>query len=679
MMAGHGPSPGGRIRASAAAPATCSPLRAPAARERFVVDLVAQMSVEEKVGQLSGAVLGPSGVGGVPAGRAPGVVVVGPRPLAAMTKDIADTQTRILATARLPIPALAVAFHDPTDLPALPMAIARAATWDVELLRELAASAAGVLAAAGIHATAGLSAAPVLGRAAWPDIGASLGCDPVLAATLIRAHVHGLQGGPVARARAGTVAAVVPDLGGAAGQAVRGVDHAWSERSMRATVLPTAESAVRAGAAIVLPAAVSNDGVPLHADSRLLQQHVRNEWGFAGVAMAAAGDVLALADRHRVVETADAALALAVESGVQVVLAPAGDDDVARRMLRLLVEGSLASWLVDAAVVSLLQLKLAIGLFDEPTDPVQAPSGPSRHTLAARAAAGSTVLLTDPRGVLPLSVGGEILVTSAGANVDLIGLRALVDALAIRHPDGARAVDDVGADPQSVGAVVVVVAAPEGAELTVGRLVATGRPCVALVSGGDPGELGPLVATTAAVVLCWQPVGGHADTLADILVGVTEPGGRLPVPIPRDGGAPVFPLGHGTGYTTVEYSHLRILPDRAAGPPQIVIQCRVRNTGDRPGKEVVQAHLRDEVASITRPATSLVAFTAVELQPGRTVTVTLRIPAARLALWNRAMHHVVEPGTFTVFVGRSATDLRLRGVVAVESGADLTAHTAPPH
>ena len=354
------------------------------------------------------------------------------------------------------------------------------------------------------------------------------------------------------------------------------------------------------------------------------------------------------------------------------VLAPAGDDDIPRRLLRLVVEGRLASWLVDAAVVSLLQLKLAMGLFDEPGTTTDPGPVPSRPALTARTTAGSTVLLTDPRGVLPLTDDAEVLVTSAGPTVDLISLHALVDALAARHAAGARVVRDLDADPGE-GVVVVVVAAPRGAELTIGRLVAAGRSCVALVSGGDPRELGPLVATTAAVMLCWQPVSGHADALADILVGVAEPGGRLPLPITDQDGQPVFPLGHGRGYTDVEYSHLRITPDRAAGPPQLVVQCRVTNTGDRPGKEVVQAHLRDEVASIVRPGTSLAAFTAVDLEPGRAVTVTLRIPAARLAVWNRAMHQVVEPGSFTVFVGRSATDLRLRGVVALDSGADLTA------
>jgi beta-glucosidase-like glycosyl hydrolase len=652
---------------------TRNPLRAPPARERFVADLVAGMSVEEKIGQLTGAVLGSSGGTAALSGTAaPGVVVVGPRPLSAMARDIANAQARIHETARVPIPALILALQDPTDLPVFPLALARAATWDTGLAGALAAAAAGALSSVGVHATAGLSVAPAVDRAAWADVAGSLGSDPVLAAELAKAHVHGLQGA-AARFGSGTVAGAVPDLGGAAGQAVRGLDHAWSERSLRSSVLTAAEAAVRAGAAIAFPAAVANDGVPLHADSWLLQQLLCNEWGFTGVVMATAGEVLALAERHHVAETADAALALAIESGVQIVLAPAGDDDIPQRMLRLLVEGRLASWLVDAAVISVLSLKLAIGLFDDPA-PLRAPlRREARKALADRAAAESTVLLTDPRGALPLAGPGEILLTTAGATVDEASLSALVDALARRHPDGARAVAASDAGLRRGAAVVVLVDDPEGAESAIGRLVATGQPCVALVSGGDPRALGPIVATTAAILLCWQPVSGHPATLADVLLGTTEPGGRLPIPITGDGGQVVFPLGHGSGYTTVEYSHLRISADRTGGPAHLIVQCRVTNTGDRPGKEVVQVHLHDEVASIVRPTTSLAAFTTVDLQPGRTATVTLRVPASRLAVWNRAMRQVVEPGTFTVLVGRSALDLRLRGTVAVQSRTDLTA------
>ena len=646
-----------------------SPLRAPPARDRFVADLMAEMSIEEKVGQLTGVVLGPSGVARPVDGPTPGVVLVGPRPLTTMARDLAEAQTRIRATAHRPIPALAVALHEPTDLPALPPTLARAATWDTDLVAELAAATAGPLAAAGIHATAGLSVAPALRRAGWADVAGSLGSDPVLAAELVRAHVYGLQGGPAVRPGGGTLAAVVPDVGGTAGQAVRGVDHGWSERRVRTTVLPASESAIRAGAALVLPAAAANDGVPLHADSRLLQQVLRAEWGFTGVVLASADDVLGLAERHHVAETADAALALAIESGVHIVFGPdgaegpGGADDVARRMLRLLVEGRLASWLVDAAVVTVLQLKLSLGLFDEPV-PVRPPL-----PRPARAAAQSAVLLTDPRAVLPIAGSDPVLVVAGGPTVET---RGLVNALARRHPSGARAVDPDEVRWRPAAAVVVVVDDPEGAEGAIGRLVATGTPCVALVGGADPRVLAPLVATTAAVVLCWQPVHVHAEAHADVLLGAAEPGGRLPVPIIGDGGRVVCPLGHGAGYTSVEYSHLRIAPDRGPGPPQLVVQCRVTNAGDRVGKEVVQAYLRDEVASVARTETSLAAFTTVELEPGRTVTVTLRIAAARLAVWNRAMRHVVEPGTFTVFVGRSAADLRLRGTVVVDSAADLT-------
>lgn len=649
-----------------------NPLRAPPAGDRFVADLMAEMTTEEKIGQLTGSVLGPSGVTSPVGGPAPGVIVVGPRPLTAMARDLGEAQTRIRATARRPVPALAVALHDPTDLPALPPALARAATWDTDLVAELAVATAGPLAAAGIHATAGLSVAPALGRAGWTDVAGSLGSDPVLAAELVRAHVHGLQGGGAARLGGGALAAAVPDVGGTAGQAVQGADHAWSERTLRTMVLPASESAVRAGAPLMLPAAVANDGIPLHADSRLLQQVLRAEWGFTGVVMASADDVLGLAERHHVAETADAALALAIESGVHVVFGPDGPDgadDIARRMLRLLAEGRLASWLVDAAVVTVLQLKLALGLFDEAV-PVRAPlPRPARAALAARTAAQSAVLLTDPRGVLPLAGPGPVLVVAGGPTVET---RGLVSALAGRHPDGARAVDPAEVGWHQAAAVVVVVDDPEGAEVAIGRLVATGTPCVALVGGADPRVLGPLVATTAAVVLCWQPVHLHADAHAEVLLGATEPGGRLPVPITGDGGRVVCPLGHGAGYTTVEYSHLRIAPDRGPGPPHLVVQCRVTNAGDRVGKEVVQVYLRDEVASVARTAPSLAAFTTVELEPGRTVTVTLRIPAARLAVWNRAMRHVVEPGAFTVSVGRSALDLRLRGTVVVDAAADLT-------
>ncbi len=648
-------------------------------RRSSVAELVAGMTVAEKIGQITGVALGSSGPHGLGPG-APGVLVVPPAPLGETARRVADVQAGIVAASRLRVPALVLATGEPTDLPALPPALVRAATWNTELVGRLAATSAATLAGAGVHAGSGPSAAPALLRASWADVSASLGDDPVLAAEMLAAHVAGMQGPPTARFGPGRLAALLADLGGVAGQPGRGVDHAWSHRSLRAAVLPPAEAAVRAGAALVTPAPVGNDGIPTHADSWLLRDVLR-EWGFDGVVVAGLAEITALAERHRVAESPDAALAMAVESGVHVVLAPPTDgahEDAHRRLTRLLVDGRVSPFLVDAAVTQLLLVKAALGLLDPERSRPATGGDAERYPLAEQAAAESLVLLTDPRTSLPLAARGAIGVVSAGPAAETVGVRALVAALASRHPGGARALDPVpGADlPADVDAVAVLVedAAERtwAAETLVGRLVASGRPCVAVVCGGDPRDVGALVATTAAVLLCWQPVTAHAATLAAVLLGEAEAGGRLPLTITGPGGEVLFPLGHGSGYTRFEYSHLRIGPDRTSNGAQVVVSCRVTNTGTRPGKEVVQVHVHDDVASIAPSGRTLAAFAVVTVEPGRTTTVTLRIPAERVALWDRAMRHVVEPGTFTVLVGRSATDVRLRGSFVVDSTRDLT-------
>ena len=638
---------------------------------------MAEMSIEEKVGQLTGVVLGPSGVARPVDGPTPGVVLVGPRPLTAMARDLAEAQTRIRATAHRPIPALAVALHEPTDLPALPPTLARAATWDTDLVAELAAATAGPLAAAGIHATAGLSVAPALRRAGWADVAGSLGSDPVLAAELVRAHVYGLQGGPAVRPGGGTLAAVVPDVGGTAGQAVRGVDHGWSERRLRTTVLPASESAIRAGAALVLPAAAANDGVPLHADSRLLQQVLRAEWGFTGVVLASADDVLGLAERHHVAETADAALALAIESGVHIVFGPdgaegpGGADDVARRMLHLLVEGRLASWLVDAAVVTVLQLKLALGLFDEPV-PVRPPL-PRRGPGGARGPGRSPVdgaAHRPARGAPPRRAGPGPRGRGRPDGRDAPAGRA-------RWPASTRAARGPSTRTRCGGARPLPSSwwstTPRGRRARSAGWSPPARRASRSWAAPTRGCSLPLVATTAAVVLCWQPVNVHAEAHADVLLGAAEPGGRLPVPITGDGGRVVCPLGHGAGYTTVSTPTCGSRRDRGPGAAAAGRPVPGDERG-RPGRQGGRAGATCATRSPRSPAPRRAwpRSPRSSSQPGRTVTVTLRIAAARLAVWNRAMRHVVEPGTFTVFVGRSAADLRLRGTVVVDSAADLT-------
>jgi beta-glucosidase len=84
----------------------------------------------------------------------------------------------------------------------------------------------------------------------------------------------------------------------------------------------------------------------------------------------------------------------------------------------------------------------------------------------------------------------------------------------------------------------------------------------------------------------------------------------------------------------------------------------VTNTGKMAGDEVVQLYLRDDVSSVTRPVKELAGFQRITLQPGETKQVTLAIRPESLALWNREMKRVVEPGTFTIMAGGNSQEVK---------------------
>jgi beta-glucosidase len=187
------------------------------------------------------------------------------------------------------------------------------------------------------------------------------------------------------------------------------------------------------------------------------------------------------------------------------------------------------------------------------------------------------------------------------------------------------------------------------------------------------------------------------DALADVLLGDTEPGGRLPVTIPVaeadcpvldatpvDGGlpyteglligyrgydaagtAPRFPFGHGLGYTSWGYDLVQVMTAEHGPGRDLDLRVVVRNTGSRCGREVVQAYLAGPPGDPARPVRTLAAFGIAAAAPGESAEVRLRIPARAFAQWDQA-GWVWPPGPFTVQVGRSSRDLRLS--LAVPSG-----------
>jgi beta-glucosidase len=209
-------------------------------------------------------------------------------------------------------------------------------------------------------------------------------------------------------------------------------------------------------------------------------------------------------------------------------------------------------------------------------------------------------------------------------------------------------------------------------------LLETGTPVVLVLLTGRPYALDWALERCAAVVQAFFPGQEGAAAIAGVLTGRINPSGRLPVSLPRSVGAqpysylhpplggassvsnldtaPVRPFGHGLSYTTFTHSDLRLTSPQVPTDGAIVASCRVTNTGDRAGADVVQLYATDVVASVTRPVVQLLGYARVHLEPGQSAEVVLDVPTSRLAFSDRRMVRVVEPGTVGLFVGRSCAD-----------------------
>jgi beta-glucosidase len=214
-------------------------------------------------------------------------------------------------------------------------------------------------------------------------------------------------------------------------------------------------------------------------------------------------------------------------------------------------------------------------------------------------------------------------------------------------------------------------------------LVATGRPVVVCLFNGRPASVRWLAAHAPAILECWYLGQEGGTAVAEVLFGAVNPGGKLPITIPRSAGhlpafynfkpsarrgylfddvTPLWPFGFGLSYTTFAVGRVRLTKPviRRDGTTQALVE--VTNTGHRAGHEVVQLYVRDRVSSVTRPVKELKGFAKVFLRPGESTTVTFDIGPDTLAFHDLAMREVVEPGEFTIMIGTSSRDADLVSV-----------------
>lgn len=218
----------------------------------------------------------------------------------------------------------------------------------------------------------------------------------------------------------------------------------------------------------------------------------------------------------------------------------------------------------------------------------------------------------------------------------------------------------------------------------VDAMVATGKPVIALLFNGRPLAINKVAETVPAILECWYLGQECGSAVADVLFGDYNPGGKLPITMPRsvgqlpiyynykpsarrgflwDDAKPLFPFGFGLSYTTFKFRNVRLAKTGIKRNASTQVLVDVTNTGTRAGTEVVQMYIRDCVSSVTRPVKELKGFKKIWLKPGETNTVVLDITPDSLAFYDVNMKYVVEPGDFEIKVGSSSRDEDLQTVI----------------
>jgi len=221
------------------------------------------------------------------------------------------------------------------------------------------------------------------------------------------------------------------------------------------------------------------------------------------------------------------------------------------------------------------------------------------------------------------------------------------------------------------------------------------RTLVVLSSGGNI-DMRSWAGRVPGIMHAWYPGQEGGTAIAEIISGMVNPSGKSPITleinpedrssfssyhdgdkdrrvrisdgvfcgyrhVDRGGPAPRFAFGHGLSYTTFAYKDLEVSREMLGRGESLTVAVTITNTGMMAGAEVVQLYLSDDVASLPRPVQELKGFAKVRLEPGASARVEIPVTEADLRFFHPEQGWIAEAGTFTVRVGASSADIRLRG------------------
>jgi len=523
-----------------------------------------------------------------------------------------------------------------------------------------------------------------------------------------------------------------------------GFDARVSPKDLRETYLPAFQACVQEGhAASVMGAYNRVNGEPCCASPTLLQKILREEWGFDGYVVSDCGAIQDIHVHHQVTHSPEESAALAVNAGCD--LNCGRTYESLREAVR---QGLVSEEALDRSVKRLMAARFRLGMFDPPERvpyaqiPYERNDCEEHRQLARRMARESMVLLKND-GLLPLAKNLNC-VAVIGPNADekkillgnysgtpskyvtpLEGIRGHVSPETqvlyaqgcdhwSTHEDGWGGSADRGfteALAAAERAEVVVMclglspelegeegdaAQSEGGDRKsldlpgmqqplLEAVWATGKPVVLVLFNGSPLSINWAAEHVPAILEAWYPGEEGGTALAEILFGDDNPAGRLPITFVKSldqvppftdyrlkgrtyrylEDEPLYPFGYGLSYTSFTYHRLRLSSKVVQADEPLEVSVEVENTGERAGDEVVQLYLKDLETSGPAPICALQGFTRIHLQPGEKRTVSFTVTPRQRAFINDEGKCLLEPGTFRVTVGGSQPDARSEALTGV--------------
>ena len=543
--------------------------------EQRVETLLAQMSIEEKIGQMRQANAGfdnPAAhlANDLRAGNIGSVLNI-------VDVEVVNEMQRIaMEESRLGIPLLVGRDVIHGFKTVMPIPLGQSATWNPDIVKEGSRVAAIEAASHGVNWTFA-PMVDVTRDPRWGRIAESPGEDSYLTSAMAVAMVQGFQGEDLAAKD--TIAACAKHFAGY-GAAESGRDYATTnipENELRNVYLKPFKAAIDAGVTTIMASFSDLNGVPATGNSFLMRQVLREEWGFEGFVVSDWDSVHQLSvhgltegDRESAFEAATAGVEMEMAGGAF------------SHLHDLVADGSIATQVIDSAVRNILGIKFRLGLFENPyVNPSEFPAIGNDHALrvAKQAALASIVMLRNENSALPLqqdqiesiAVIGPLAdapyeqlgtwIFDGDRSLSVTGLEGIqnfvgegTDVNYVRAMPTSRSWNDVQyaeafEAAQQSDAVVLFLGEESilsgeahsradinlpGAQAELVREVRkAGKPVIAVIQAGRPLTLANIVDDVDAILFAWHPgtMGGAA--IADILFGVESPSGRLPVSFPR--------------------------------------------------------------------------------------------------------------------------------------------------